>query len=475
MNKIFRRALSITLALLLVLGCLPTAFARTVVVLTDEEKAAYTEFFNNAVNPVKTKLPKCTVKYINGVPENGITTEGDDDYKALDQMAVQYLTPILEGLFNNRSSMALSLVKSLLGEEGNQTDKLELNRGMLRKNTVPVYGQDYMSALTPSDDYQISVNIEDDAEYPAEMQIRFAKRSLEEAKAGAIGQAISLPSGSINPTVFSGEPTEYVSRLDDAKFQRFDIEKAGIYTKYNANGQLTFYRSQVTYNFSVTFLDAMNLLAVLLGYDFYAAAIAMVRVILQNTGKGNMEPDEVMRRRKLCVTYNCEVEISRFDFTPRIFGDVNDDNSLDPGDARAVLRHSLDLEKLDYSGNLVYADVDFDGQITPGDARSVLRMALGIDDQFTDVPEGKEIIIMNTAPQPEDPDEPEDPPEEQDKPHSLIGLFDGWQPSVTLARITEAVFGYIDMVKESEGSFQDFLTRYLERIENGEYDLDTNP
>lgn len=61
-------------------------------------------------------------------------------------------------------------------------------------------------------------------------------------------------------------------------------------------------------------------------------------------------------------------------------GDVTgDDSMITAGDARLVLRASVDLETLN-DMQKVLADVDEDGEITAGDARDILRMSVGLEE-----------------------------------------------------------------------------------------------
>ena len=61
-----------------------------------------------------------------------------------------------------------------------------------------------------------------------------------------------------------------------------------------------------------------------------------------------------------------------------VMGDVNSDGKVTAADARAVLRHSAELQ--DFANcQIDAADVDFNGKVTAGDARKILRVAADLD------------------------------------------------------------------------------------------------
>lgn len=70
-------------------------------------------------------------------------------------------------------------------------------------------------------------------------------------------------------------------------------------------------------------------------------------------------------------------------------GDVDGDGAVTAGDARFILRFSVNLEA-PLSAQRAPADIDDDGEITASDARYALRMAVGLDTYFN-------IVLYNTA------------------------------------------------------------------------------
>ena len=462
MNKILKRALSLLLCLTLLLGTALPALA-VLKVVPDEEKAQWVAFFNDSVNPIKTETPKATVKYDSYVPEGGITVGSTSAADAIDAEMERFLVPVLGGMFNTRSSTAKAFIRSLLGTSVSASDKLELHRTMPRDKTVPVYGETYVSALTPADDYDMILDIPTGRSTPDQLAVVFQDQPLDAARAGSIGKAFYLPSGAINPTIITGERSKYSERLDGAQLKDFEIRDAKIVAKYDTDGTLTYYGSELKYKFSVSFADMMNLISVVLGYDFYQSAINTVNTILANLQREGVNAEDVLSDRKIYVTYYCKVEITDFNFEPRIFGDIDDDGRVTTTDARAALRHAIGLDPIALADDQIYTDVDFDGEITTADARLILRMAIGLDPLFTEVPQGKQILIVNTEP---DPDEPEEPlPTDPDNGDESL-WFDDFDPMFTLADIVNAVFMYIGMVEGAEGQTQDYISQFIDAIKN---------
>ncbi len=62
----------------------------------------------------------------------------------------------------------------------------------------------------------------------------------------------------------------------------------------------------------------------------------------------------------------------------RKMGDINNDGSVTPADARLTLRLAIQLEPAD-GYDLRWADMDSDDYITPADARLVLRVSVGLE------------------------------------------------------------------------------------------------
>ena len=60
------------------------------------------------------------------------------------------------------------------------------------------------------------------------------------------------------------------------------------------------------------------------------------------------------------------------------YGDIDADGRITPGDARLVLRHTIELEVFTDLRRIL-ADVDGSPGITPADARRILRASVGLE------------------------------------------------------------------------------------------------
>lgn len=77
--------------------------------------------------------------------------------------------------------------------------------------------------------------------------------------------------------------------------------------------------------------------------------------------------------------YESEVIYYNFDWSERIFGDVNDDNKRTTADARQLLRIACRLEPQTDTA-VSFGDMNFDGKITTADARILLRCVSNLQD-----------------------------------------------------------------------------------------------
>ncbi len=102
-------------------------------------------------------------------------------------------------------------------------------------------------------------------------------------------------------------------------------------------------------------------------------------------------------------------------------GDVNGNGVVTVADAILVLRHIVDMSKLD-SEQLKRADVNGDGAVNVGDVVLILRYIVKLIDKFpaADTPNypGDDDPGQPDYPAPDDPDDPDDPdePDDPDKP-----------------------------------------------------------
>ena len=480
MNRTFRSLVGAVLALILVFTAAVPAFAAYYKAEPDE-KAALVETFNTAVNSIKTDMPKATVRYNNYVPEGGIVTgspsETDPTRPAgygeeLDDMAKQYLIPVLEGLFNNRSSLTKSFIMALLGDGSAKPETVTLHAGAPRDNALPLYGKKTVSELTAADDYDIVYEENDFTGDLTQLGIIFPSVKLEDAKDSSLSKVFSLPSGQLNPTVISGQPTAATARLEGAELTHFTFDNARAVVRFGADGKPNYYGMQIDYHFSLSFYDAMNLISAVLGYNFYTAVINTVNTIMVKIGREGIDAESILRDMSLFITYRCITEVSNIDYFARWFGDVDDDGDVTAADARAALRHAVGVELIEASADRIYTDMDFDGAITAADARLILRTAVGLETKFNVPPEGKEIQIARTEePIEEEPDE-EEIQEEQEQFQGILG---GWQPNVKLEDIATRIVELVNSFMDTAGEGQNLITELIAAIQEAVKEGKTKP
>lgn len=480
MNRTFRSLVGVVLALLLVFTATVPAFAEFYKAEPDE-KAALVETFNTAVNSIKTDMPKATVRYNNYVPEGGITTgapsETDPTRPAgygeeIDEMAQKYLIPVLEGLFNNRSSLTKSFILTLLGDGSAKPETVTLHAGAPRNNAIPLYGKKTVSELTAADDYDIVYEENDLTGKLTQMGIIFPSVKLEDAKDSSLPKVFSLPSGQLNPTIISGQPTAATARLEGAELRHFTFDNARAVVRFGADGKPNYYGMQIDYNFSLSFYDAMNLISAVIGYNFYEAVLGMISSIMVEVGQQGIEAESIMRDMSLFITYRCITEVSNIDYFARWFGDVDDDGDVSAADARAALRHAVGVELIASSNDLIYTDMDFDGDITAADARMILRTAVGLETKFNVPPEGKDIRIART----EDPiDEVPDEEEIEQEQQVYKGILGDWTPTVTLRDIGDEIVAIVHSFMDTAGEGQNLITELIAAIQEAVKEGKTKP
>ena len=389
--------------------------------------------------------------YSAGVPENGIVKIADGDSEPLDAQATDYLGALFDGLFSEKNSAFRSLLKTVLGSDAVKNDSFELHRGALRNNSVPVYREKYVSALVPAEDYDIIVNQKHGEAYPTDLAIVFPEVALEDAENSSLPLVFSLPDGGIDISLIGTADKDTQTFLSNIKLSDFKFKDGRAVAKYDENGALTYYGTVLTYNFSFSYFEAVKLMGALLGIDIYKVCMETTNTILKNLGREDISAETILLSHRLNITYTVKTEITDINFTPRFFGDINDDGVVSAADARAALRHAVALELITGTEDLLYADVDFDGTINAADARLILRMAVGIDETFKEVPEGKEVKII-VVEQDRTPEE-EDPGEEGGEteiPEEFKGLFD-FDPAITSGGFVQFIFDTIKNFENAEG------------------------
>lgn len=455
MKKLLKRTVALLLCAAMAFSLAASALAAVPVkdadlsnyVISGAEMPAYVHFFNETVNTIKTELPGATVSYTAGIPENGIVKYTTDGSEPLDLSAQNYLGAIFDGMFSKDNSAFRSLIKTVVGAESVKNDTFELHRGTKRNNSVPVYGEDYVSALEPANDYQVLTDWKKGNEYPSAVKLYFGRSiPLETAKTSSAAAIFNLPDGGVDIKLISGADKQTASFLSKVKFDDFSVNDARAVAEYAADGALTRYWTAITYQFSFSYMDAVKIMSAILGFDIYKMVIDTIDIVFDNLGRTGVDADLVLNNLRLSVTYTITVEVKDINYKPRYFGDINDNGSVDAADARAALRHAVGLDVITSSEDQLYADVDFDGAITTADARLILRMAVGQDERYTEVPEGSEIKIVVTEPEPE---EPEDDPAVEKPGEEFTGLFN-IDPAIMPGDIAQFVFDTIENFKNAE-------------------------
>lgn len=456
MKKILKYASALTLVAAMLVSCAGAAFAATPArdfdrsnyAVQPADKAAYVDFFNESVNSLKSDTPYVNVKYTAGVPENGIVKSADGESEALAPEAEKYIGALLDGFFSEKNSAFRSLIKAVLGSESVKNDSFELHRGAKRNSLIPLYGEEYVSALKSADDYDILINQKAGSEYPTELAItNFGDVELSDVGKSSLPLLYSLPDGGMDMTLIGkgGTSSNFLSGI---KLTDFKFKDAKVVTKYDRNGVLKYYGSVITYNFAFNYFDAVKLMSAFLGVDIYTATMDMINSILGHLNREDINAESILLNRKLTITYTVLVEISNIDYSPRYYGDINDNGEVDAADARLALRHSVSLGLITATEDLLYGDVNFDGEITAADARLILRMSVGLDDPFLEVPEGKEVKIIVV--EQDHTGEEADDGEETEVPEEFKGLID-FDPAVTPTDLIDWIFATITNVENAEG------------------------
>ncbi|MBQ6419633.1 MAG: dockerin type I repeat-containing protein [Clostridia bacterium] len=395
MKSFTKKVLALCLTVCIVLASASSALASTWVADTELLKEQYTNYFTRSANLLKTDKPALTITKSNGVPEGGLTIGNDQEQDRIAEEAERYLLPWLDSIFNKDTSFSIGLIEAIFGEENKEKSySKQLAKGMDRDDLLPVYGENYVCDLAAADDFDLIVDKDDQALTPSQLAVIFRDMPLEEAKESSIAKAFSLPSGTLNPTFITGvDPTQFA--LEDVHFTDFRIENAKIVTKYDVNGQINSYASMLDCKFQINFLDAMHIVGALMGFNVYEAVLLVMNLAYASLGQEGVTEEELLRDRYITVTYRMITRIENISFADRQFGDVDGDGIVTAADARIALRHSVDLDPIKNAFDQIYADVNFDGTISADDARLILRMSVDLEEKFTEIPEGKSILIVN--------------------------------------------------------------------------------
>lgn len=433
-------------------------------VVSAEDMPAYVDFLNGSLNAMKTELPYAKMTYTAGVPENGIVKIADGDSEPLEESAKNYVGALFDGLFSEKNSAFRGLLKTVLGSDAVKNDSFELHRGALRNDSVPVYGEKYVSALVPADDFDILVNQKHGEAYPTDIAVVFPEVALEDVGNSSLPLMFSLPDGGIDMELIGNADKATQNFLSSVKLSDFKFRDGRVVARYDKNGALTYYGSVITYNFSFSYFEAVKIMGAVLGIDIYKLCMETMNTIFANLGREDISAESILLSRRLSVTYTVKTEITDINFAPRYFGDIDDDGSVSAADSRAALRHTVGLENITATEDLMFGDVDFDGEITPADARLILRMSVGLEETFLEVPEGKEVKII-VVEQDHSDEEGEEPGEgeEPELPEEFRGLFD-FDPAISAGGFVQFIFDTIANFENAEGIAKDDIIGIVDII-----------
>ncbi|MBQ2759477.1 MAG: dockerin type I repeat-containing protein [Clostridia bacterium] len=390
-KSFFKRVAVCCLALVMILTSMLSVGAVTKpgLVTDDEERSYYLDIFNNGVNAVKSDMPYLVYKKQ--------ATIG----KELKGSASDWLAIIFNSIFLAEESLASGLITKLVEDENNSTSTKEIYKGFSRDNILPVSGENYISALSAADKFDMQVQELTDKNgenEQLEVYITFDDGfTPENVSESGMDRVFDLASGSINPTIFGSSDGED-GILSTVKFSNFTYDNASVYAVFDANGLLKSYKTSVTYNFDISFYDFSQMMTLLSpsGTNYFELGVEFANKIIAVSGGTPVDAKELLKNQNVNVQYVIDTEMSKFDWSPRFFGDIDNDGDVDAYDARSALRHAVGLQVIDNNQGLLYGDINFDGVINSADARLILRTAVKLESKFNYPPDGKEVSIVDT-------------------------------------------------------------------------------
>lgn len=463
-NSVLRKLSALVLALVMLLSLIPSAFA-AVTVIDEEKKLHYLYTFNDAVNSIKSDKP--SFKYIR---TSGMNKEDDGIFVGpksasdLSDDAYKYLSVLVDAFFNPDKGLVNNFI-AVLTESYTDTKEKEVLKGMDTTNFLPLYGEPYMSALTVDDEYTLLAEESKDILNPQNdkltLRYKFDEYDLETVDESPLGKVFDLPSGSINPVIIGGDDfADSEGPLNEVKFDNFKYHNAYVQAEFNGNGELTRYTQNISYTLSISFYDMMRIFSAYTDIDLMEIGLAIANPILSNTGKPEVTARDVLKNSVIYIQYDIKTVLYDFDWTPRYFGDIDNDGDVDAYDARSALRNSVGLEDIKQQESLIYADVDFDGAVTAADARIILRMSVSLEPFFNEVPEGETVkIVVISPPDTEEPEEPEEPenPEEPEDPENPDDSEDTESGNIQLpstGEVAEGVSEFVDSIFDIINAFK---------------------
>lgn len=451
--------------------------ALAVTVIDEDERLQYLYTFNNAVNGIKENKP--SFKYVKAA---GMNTEddifiGSTSAADISSEARKYLSVLVDAFFNPDKGMVKNFIAVLTETNSEYTEK-SIAKGVDTTYFLPLYGKDYMSALTVDDEFTLEaeekkdlLNSENDS---LAIRFSFPEYDLENVENSSLSKVFDLPSGSINPVIIGGGNfSDSEGPISEVKFDNFKYHNAYVQAEFDSHGTLTKYIQNISYTFSMSFYDILRVFGAYTNIDLMEIGLAIANPILVNTGNPEVTARELLKENVIYIQYDIKTELYSFDWEPRFFGDIDNDGDVDAYDARTALRYSVGLEKITDSENLVYADVNFDGKITAADARSILRMSVELDPKFSEIPEGETVKIVIIGPTGSDKDENDgegDAPSDTDEPNenpddSQTNLPSTGEIAGEISDFVNSIFDIINTVK-GDGTTNEGITALIQQIKD---------
>ena len=184
--------------------------------------------------------------------------------------------------------------------------------------------------------------------------------------------------------------------------------------------------------------------------DLMKIGLAIANPILSGLGQPEVTAKEILKNSTLYIRYDTCVELTSFDWSPRLFGDVDNNGTVNAYDARSALRSSVNIEKLEKDEDLIYSDVDFNGIINAADARKILRMSVNLEEKFDEVPEGESVKIVIVAPPVVKPEEPDD----DDDTNDDFTDEEGNDGNPIVDGVAEGISEFIDSIFDTINAFK---------------------
>ncbi len=451
-GTVLKSILAVILSSVIILSTFGTVFAAQVV--DKKQVRQHLGTFNEAVNAIKKDKPSFHFHKEAGMSKDEEITIVSKTASELSDDARKYLGILIDAFFNPEKGLVNNFI-AVLTETDSSVKEADVYKGMDTSRLLAPLGKSYISALTPEDKFSIFTegkpDLLDPSKNSTKIRVTFPECDLETVKDSSLKKMFDLPSGAINPVLIGSDKFDDKNDpLDEIKFDNFTFHDAYAQAELDGNGQVTKYTQSISYTFSISFYDMLRIFSVYADTDLIEIGLAIANPILAGTGQPEVTAREALKDTVLFIQYDIVTELTRFDWSPRYFGDLDNNGSVAAADARSALRYSVDLEKLKSQEDLIYADVDFDGTVTASDARKILRMSVGIDKQFSKVPKGESIkIVVIIPPEPETPEKPDD--EATDSPDTEKP--DGEDGNDAIDQVTGGVSEFISSIFDVVNGF----------------------